>query len=141
MTFREWIHCFVQQLGDIASRHSENYCCYQEDWKVFFHKNSLLIFNAKKSIFFRKAEFQKRGFMSTTIQMRKKGSITIPKSIRQKYTLDENDPLTLIDLGEGIFISPKKSVLPKLVTQIENLRKKHGISLDDLIQGIAEQRK
>lgn len=79
--------------------------------------------------------------MSTTIQMRKKGSITIPKSIRQKYTLDENDPLTLIDLGEGIFISPKKSVLPKLVTQIENLRKKHGISLDDLIQGIAEQRK
>jgi len=78
--------------------------------------------------------------MSTTIQMRKKGSITIPKSIRQKYTLDENDPLTLVDLGDGIFISPKKSVLPELVTQIENLRKKHGVSLDDLIQGVVEQR-
>ena len=78
--------------------------------------------------------------MSTTIQMRKKRSITMPKSIWQKYTLDENDPLTLVDLGEGIFISPKKSVLPKLVTQIENMRNKQGVSLDDLIQGIVKQR-
>ena len=79
--------------------------------------------------------------MTTTIQMRKKGSITIPKSIREKYLLEENDPLTLVDLGEGLFISPKKSTLPKLVSQIEKLREKHGISLEELVQNISEQRK
>ncbi|NIA31780.1 MAG: hypothetical protein GWP06_17955, partial [Actinobacteria bacterium] len=64
--------------------------------------------------------------MSTTIQMRKNGAITIPKPIRKKHAWDENGAFTLLDLDVGIFISPKKSVLPKLVTQIENLRKKQG---------------
>ena len=55
-------------------------------------------------------------FMSTTIQMRKNGAITIPKPIRKKHAWDENGAFTLLDLeldlDVGIFISPKKSVLP-----------------------------
>ena len=53
--------------------------------------------------------------MTKTIQIRKKGSVTIPMEIRKRYQLDEGDPLTLIDLGEGFSLSPKRSVLPKLV--------------------------
>lgn len=78
--------------------------------------------------------------MSSIVQMRKKGSITIPKNIRKKYQLDENDPLTLVDLGDGIFLSPKQSMLPKLAGEIETLRKKHGISLEELIQGVLKER-
>ncbi len=78
--------------------------------------------------------------MSTVIQMRKRGSITIPKDVRERYQLDENDPLTLIDLGEGFFISPKQSVLPKLVSKIENLREEYNITLDELIQGVLKER-
>ena len=78
--------------------------------------------------------------MSTIIQMRKRGSITIPSSIRERYQLDENDPITLIDLGEGIFLSPKRSVLPKLVEKIEKLREKYQISLEELIQGVIKER-
>jgi bifunctional DNA-binding transcriptional regulator/antitoxin component of YhaV-PrlF toxin-antitoxin module len=84
---------------------------------------------------------QKGDKMTTTIQMRKKGSITIPIQIRQRYQLDENDPITLIDIGEGIFLSPKHAVLPSLVNEIENLRKEHNISLDELIQGVNSERK
>ena len=72
--------------------------------------------------------------------MRKKGSITIPMQIRKRYQMDENDPLTLVDIGEGIFLSPKRSVLPKLVNEIERLREKHNISLDELIQGVINER-
>ncbi len=78
--------------------------------------------------------------MSTIIQMRKRGSITIPSSIRERYQLDENDPITLIDLGEGIFLSPKRSVLPKLVNEIEKLREKYKVSLEELIRGVAKER-
>lgn len=73
--------------------------------------------------------------MTKTIQIRKKGSVTIPMEIRKRSQLDEGDPLTLIDLGEGFFLSPKRSVLPKLVAEIENLRKKNNISLEELMQG------
>jgi AbrB family looped-hinge helix DNA binding protein len=78
--------------------------------------------------------------MSTIVQIRKRGSITIPKAIRKRYQLDENDPLTLIDLGEGIFISPKQSILPKLVDQIEKIRKARKISLEELIAGVQRER-
>lgn len=72
--------------------------------------------------------------------MRKKGSITIPKEIRKRYQLHENDPLTLIDIGDGIFISPKHAVLPKLVNEIEDLRKQYNVSLEELIQGVVRER-
>jgi AbrB family looped-hinge helix DNA binding protein len=77
--------------------------------------------------------------MTKTIQMRKKGSVTIPKELRKRYRIDEGDPLTLIDLGEGFFLSPRRSVLPKLVAEIESLRQKSNITLQELIQGVARE--
>ena len=78
--------------------------------------------------------------MTRTIQIRKKGSITIPMELRKRYRIDESDRLTLIDLGEGFFLSPRQSVLPKLVAEIETLRQKNNITLKELIQGIAKER-
>ena len=74
--------------------------------------------------------------MTRTIQIRKKGSLTLPMNIRKRYDLEEGDPVTLIDLDEGIFLSPKPSVLPKLVAQIEKIRQENNISLTELIKGV-----
>lgn len=76
-----------------------------------------------------------------TIQMRKKGSVTIPKELRNRYRIDEGDPLILIDLGDGFFLSPRRSVLPKLVAEIESLRQKNNITLEELIEGVAKERR
>lgn len=72
--------------------------------------------------------------------MRKKGSLTIPVELRKRYRIDEGDPLTLIDLGERFLLSPRQSVLPKLVAEIESLRLKNNISLEALVQSVAEER-
>jgi bifunctional DNA-binding transcriptional regulator/antitoxin component of YhaV-PrlF toxin-antitoxin module len=79
--------------------------------------------------------------MTKVVQIKQKGSVTIPTEFRERYLLNDGDPITLIDLGEGIFLSPKRSVLPKLVAEIEELRRKYDISLEELIQGVAEERK
>lgn len=73
--------------------------------------------------------------------MRQRGSITIPTEIRNRYQLDDGDPLTIVDLGDGFFISPKRSVLPKLVTEMEVLRDKYNVTLEELITGVIEKRK
>jgi len=78
--------------------------------------------------------------MSKTIQIRKRGTLTLPKKIREKYRLDEGDPVTLIDLGEGILISPKPTTIPKLAGELESLMEEHGLSLEDLVKGVAEER-
>jgi len=47
--------------------------------------------------------------------------------LRKRYRIAEGDPLTLIDLGEGFFLSPRQAVLSKLVAEIEALRQKNNI--------------
>ena len=46
----------------------------------------------------------------TTLQIRGKGTITLPASLRKKYKLEEGEVLTVIDLGEGtILLKPMVS--------------------------------
>ena len=78
--------------------------------------------------------------MATTLQIRKRGALILPISLRRKYRLEDGDPITLIDVGDGIFLSPRAALLPKLAGQIESLREKYNISLADLIKGVAEER-
>jgi bifunctional DNA-binding transcriptional regulator/antitoxin component of YhaV-PrlF toxin-antitoxin module len=80
--------------------------------------------------------------MTTTIQMRAKGSITLPSDLRQKYALEEGDVFSLIDLGDGSFaLVPRISIVPKLVGEIETLREEAGLSLDALLEGLSEERR
>jgi len=74
--------------------------------------------------------------MTKIVQIRKKGTLTLPRALRKRYQLDEGDPVTLIDLEDGIFLSPKRSILPKLVAQIEKLCRDKDVSLAELIEGV-----
>ena len=41
---------------------------------------------------------------TTTVQIRRKGVITLPVALRRQYGLDEGDVFTLVDLGDGSFL-------------------------------------
>lgn len=77
----------------------------------------------------------------TTVQIRQRGTLTLPAKLRAKYNLEEGDVLTLIDLEDAFFISPKVSVVPKLAAEIERLREEAGLSVEDLLEGLDEQRR
>jgi len=77
---------------------------------------------------------------SRTIQVRGRGTVTLPARIRERYDLADGDPLTLIDLDGAILLSPRLSVADKLSAEIEYLRTQAGLSLDDLLDGLREQR-
>ncbi|MBW2266215.1 MAG: AbrB/MazE/SpoVT family DNA-binding domain-containing protein [Deltaproteobacteria bacterium] len=76
-----------------------------------------------------------------TIQIRKRGTITLPAALREKYRLAEGDAISVIDMGEGVFLSPRRTLLPKLAREIEKLREAYGVSAEELIQGVAEERR
>jgi bifunctional DNA-binding transcriptional regulator/antitoxin component of YhaV-PrlF toxin-antitoxin module len=86
-------------------------------------------------------KFRKDNNMTKIVQMRQRGSITIPTELRNRYQLDDGDPLTIVDLGEGFFVSPRRSILPKLVAEMEQLREKYNVTLEELITGVIEKRK
>ena len=70
--------------------------------------------------------------MTTTIQIRKKGGLTLPAELRTKYSLNEGDVLTLIDLGDGSFLlRPRISQVDHLSDRVAQMLKEENISLDD----------
>jgi len=96
-------------------------------------------------IYYNKRKIGNSGFLEnpmTTLQIRGKGTITLPASLRKKYNLEEGEVLTVIDLGEGtILLKPMMSQVNKLSRQIEKRLKEENISLDDLLQALDEERK
>ncbi len=72
--------------------------------------------------------------MSVTIQLRSKGVVTIPAEVRERYSLEEGDVFTLVDLGDGsLLLVPRVSMVPKLVAEMEALRLEAGLSVDELL--------
>ena len=76
-----------------------------------------------------------------TIQIRQRGAITLPVKLRQRHSLETGDALTLIDLDGVFFVAPKVSLVPKLAADIERLRQEAGLSVEDLLDGLDEQRR
>jgi len=77
---------------------------------------------------------------SKLLQLRGRGTLTLPARIRERYGLDDGDPITLVDLDGALLLSPRVSVVGKLAAEIEYLRTEAGLSLEDLLAGVREQR-
>jgi len=69
---------------------------------------------------------------TVTVQVRGRGTLTLPASLREKYRLDEGDPLTLVDLDGAVLLSPRFLVVPRLAAEMERLRRARKLSLKDL---------
>ena len=70
---------------------------------------------------------------ATTVQIRQRGTLTLPAKLRAKYRLDEGDSLTVFDLDGTILLSPKAPIVPKLAAEIERLRRAAGLKVEDLL--------
>jgi bifunctional DNA-binding transcriptional regulator/antitoxin component of YhaV-PrlF toxin-antitoxin module len=76
----------------------------------------------------------------TTIQVRKRGVLTLPADLRQKYDIGEGDTFRLVDL-DGIFVlTPLVPMVPELAREIERLRQEAGLSTKDLLDSLREER-
>jgi len=78
--------------------------------------------------------------MDTPVQVRQRGTLTLPAELRAKYGIKEGDTYYLVDL-EGIFVlTPMTPLVPELAREIERLRLEAGLSTAELLAGLREQR-
>jgi len=78
--------------------------------------------------------------MEATIQVRQRGTVTFPANLREKYGIREGDTFRMIDL-DGIFVlTPMAPIVPELAREIEKARLEAGLSIDDLLRTLREQR-
>lgn len=78
--------------------------------------------------------------MSTTVQVRQRGTLTLPAELREKYGIRPGDIFRLVDL-DGIFVlTPMVPMVPELAREIERMRREAGLSIEDLLASLREQR-
>jgi AbrB family looped-hinge helix DNA binding protein len=79
--------------------------------------------------------------MVTNIQIRNKGTITLPAEMRAKYGLKEGEVLSLVDLGDGNFLlSPRRSRVDELADKIRVELEAKGESLESMLTTLREVR-
>ena len=77
---------------------------------------------------------------SATIQLRSRGVLTLPKEMRERYGLHAGDALRVVDL-EGVFvITPMVPMVPELAREIERLRLDAGLSTEELLDHLRNER-
>ncbi len=78
--------------------------------------------------------------MDETIQVRQRGTLTLPASLREKYRIEPGDTFRLVDLA-GIFVlTPMVPLVPELAREIERLRREAGVTTGELLASLREQR-
>lgn len=77
---------------------------------------------------------------SETVQIRRRGVITLPKPLRDRYGLSEGDALRLVDLDGTFVLTPMVPMVPELAREIERLRIEAGLSTEELLDGLRRER-
>ena len=77
---------------------------------------------------------------STTVQMAKRGVITIPQTIRESYGMQPGDTFTLLDLGGVLVLSPRRSEIDVLAERIRDQWTDEGATLETMMEALREER-
>jgi bifunctional DNA-binding transcriptional regulator/antitoxin component of YhaV-PrlF toxin-antitoxin module len=78
--------------------------------------------------------------MDATIQVRDRGVLTLPAELREKYGIQSGDTFRLVDLDGMFVLTPMVPMVPELAREIERARIEAGLSTDDLLRSLREQR-
>ena len=78
--------------------------------------------------------------MSTTIQVRNRGVLTLPSDLRKKYDIRAGDTFQVIDLDGLLVLTPMVPMVPELAREIERARIEAGLSSEDLMLALREER-
>lgn len=77
---------------------------------------------------------------TVTVRVQKRGVITIPAKLREKYDIQEGQIFSFLDL-DGLFVlSPGVSEVEKNSRRIEKIRVEEGVSLQELLDGLRVER-
>ena len=74
--------------------------------------------------------------MDKTVQVRQRGTLTLPAELRDKYGIRNGDTFRLVDL-DGVFVlTPMVPMVPELAREIEQMRQEAGLTTQELLASL-----
>ncbi len=78
--------------------------------------------------------------MDVVVQIRQRGTLTLPASLRERYGIEPGDTFRVVDL-DGVFVlTPMAPMVPELAREIERLRLEAGLDTAELLRTLREER-
>jgi len=84
---------------------------------------------------------QKRRYPMSLEKMRERGQLTIPSEYRKELGIEEKDLVNIVKVGEMLILTRKQLAGDLISKKIEDKMKKKGLTLQDLLGNLKEQRK
>lgn len=73
-------------------------------------------------------------------EIKARGQLTIPKKIREMSQLEEGDVVCILPAGDSLIVTPGRLELDEARKQLKKLVKASGLTLEELVRGIKEER-
>jgi len=78
--------------------------------------------------------------MTTTVQIRQRGSLTLPARLRERYSIKPGDTFRILDLDGILVLSPMVPMVPELAREIESAREEAGLSIKEMLGSLRKER-
>jgi bifunctional DNA-binding transcriptional regulator/antitoxin component of YhaV-PrlF toxin-antitoxin module len=78
--------------------------------------------------------------MEATLQVRQRGTLTLPSDLREKYGIEPGDTYRLVDLDGMFVLTPMVTMVPELAREIERARVEAGLSIEELLTSLRAHR-
>jgi len=78
--------------------------------------------------------------MRQAVQVRERGTITLPADVRKRHGIAIGDTFTIVELDGMLLLVPMVMMVPELAAELERARIDAGLSVEDLVAGVREQR-
>lgn len=75
-----------------------------------------------------------------TAVLRDRGVLTLPKALRDRYGFAAGDAFAVLDVDGLLVLSPVAPVVPELARELSRLVAEAGLSTEELLAGLREQR-
>ena len=73
---------------------------------------------------------------TSEIELRERGQLTLPKSLRDALHLETGDALRAVKVANSIVLTPQRLDLDALRKQVRKLMKQHRVTADELLRDL-----
>ncbi|MFQ5808520.1 MAG: AbrB/MazE/SpoVT family DNA-binding domain-containing protein [Armatimonadota bacterium] len=75
------------------------------------------------------------------VKLWKRGQMTLPVKLRKKLGMDGEAILSVYEMGRCIVLTPDEPVLDRLSEEVQDLMDREGVTLEDMLAALAEDRR
>mgnify|MGYP001045608723 CR=1 FL=1 len=75
------------------------------------------------------------------VRMRERGQMTVPHQVREDLDVDSGDVVWLVRVGDGYLLTPRDLRVTGLADRFADLMDREGVTLADLLTGLADERR